>query len=225
MKLLEKIELSKLIIEHAVLKYPKIFTACSFGKDSRVLIDLILPIKPNFEFIFIDTGFEFPETLAFAEKLVKETRMRLKTVRPSKADIKRLNKSYRNSFIKKGQYKCCAMKIPAVERILPKYDAWITGLRRDETKYRKSTRLIEDGKIIKINPIAFWKCEEVWEYIKRNRLDYHPLYNKGYTSLGCKPCTTRGKIQKGGGRQGRFERAGRFVGTKNRGEECGLHTM
>jgi len=97
-------------------------------------------------------------------------------------------------------------------------------LRRDETEYRKSTGLVEQGKIAKINPIAFWNKDDIWNYIKDNKLAYHPLYDAGYLSLGCKPCTTSGKTREGGGRQGQFERAGRFGGTKNAGGECGLHT-
>ncbi len=224
MLLSQKVELSKLIIEFAITKYPKIFAAVSFGKDSRVLIDLILPLKKNFQFIFIDTGYEFPETLKFAKKLQAETKMNLKIIKPTKDDIKQINKEYKGKFIKDDQYKCCAMKIPAIERILPKYNAWITGLRRDETKYREGIKIIEKGKIVKINPIAFWTKNDIWKYIKTNKLSYHPLYDKGYTSLGCQPCTTKGKIREGGGRQGQFERAGRFVGTKNQSQECGLHT-
>ena len=224
MNIQEKAELSKLIIQHATEKYRRLFVACSFGKDSRVIVDLARQVKPGIQFFGIDTGYEFPETLSFAGKLVKETGMKFKWLHPAQKDKKRIDVAYGDSFIKNNQYKCCEMKIPAIERVLGKYDAWITGLRRDETEFRKNTPLIENGKIAKINPIAFWTKDDVWEYIKTKKLRYHPLYDKGYKSLGCKPCTTEGKTQSGGGRQGQFERAGRFAGTANRGKECGLHT-
>lgn len=225
MTLQEKAEISKLVIAHAVEKYPKVFVACSFGKDSRVIVDLAMQVKPDIQFIGIDTGYEFPETLAFADALVVKTNMNFRWVRASDEARAKIDADYGSSFIKNDQYKCCEMKIPAIESAMHEFDAWVTGLRRDETEYRKNIKLIEQGKIAKINPIAFWTKDEVWQYIRDNTLAYHPLYDAGYLSLGCKPCTTEGKIRSGGGRQGQFERAGRFAGTLNVGQECGLHSV
>lgn len=224
MNLHEKVELTKFIIQYAVEKYQKIFVACSFGKDSRVIIDLAMQVKPDIEFIGIDTGYEFLETLAFAETLSQETGMNFRWVRPSEEARKKIDAEYGDLFIKNDQYKCCEMKIPAIETVMKEYDSWITGLRRDETEYRKNIKIIEPGKIVKVNPIAFWTKDEIWHYIHSHNLHYHPLYDQGYTSLGCKPCTTQGKVRSGGGRQGQFERAGRFCGTNNVGQECGLHS-
>jgi len=208
MTLEEKVELSKFIIKHAVDKYPRIFTACSFGKDSRVIIDLAMRVDLKFQFIGVDTGYEFPETLEYGERLIKETGMNFIWARASEEAKRKIDKEYGDSFIKNDQYKCCEMKIPAIESHMKNYDAWITGLRRDETEDRKNIKLIEFGKIIRINPIAFWTKDNIWQYIKENNLSYHPLYDKGFASLGCKPCTTEGKVRSGGGRQGKFERAG-----------------
>jgi len=225
MNLNQKVELSKIIIDQATIKYPKIFAACSFGKDSRVIVDLVSQVRPDFEFIGIDTGYEFEETMEFADKLVAETNMNFRWISPSAPAKKKIDDDYGESFVKNDQYKCCEMKIPAIESVMNIYDAWITGLRRDETVYRENIKIFEPGKIVKVNPIAFWSKEDVWQYIKDNKLSYHPLYDQGYASLGCKPCTTQGKVREGGGRQGQFERAGRFSGTSNQGNECGLHTM
>ena len=223
MTLEEKAEVSKLIIKYAVEKYPKIFAACSFGKDSRVIVELAQEVKPDIQFIGIDTGYEFPETLAYADKLVKEVNMNFFWARASEEAKKKIDEAYGDSFIKNDQYKCCEMKIPAIESHMVSYNAWITGLRRDETEHRKNIKLIESGRIAKINPIAFWTKDDVWQFIKEKKLSYHPLYDQGFASLGCKPCTTEGKVRSGGGRQGQFERAGRFTGTANQGQECGLH--
>jgi len=225
MHLHEKVELSKLIIQYAAEKYPRIFAACSFGKDSRVLVDLAVQIKPDMLFIGIDTGYEFPETLAFAEDLVRETGINFRWVRPSEEAKCRIDAEYGESFIRNDQYKCCEMKIPAIESVIGDFDAWLTGLRRDETEYRKNTKVLEQGKIAKLNPIAFWTKQDVWNYIEEKKLRNHPLYSAGYPSLGCQPCTTQGKNRLGGGRQGQFERAGRFVGTSHQGQECGLHLV
>ena len=223
MTLDEKADLSLSIIRLGVEAYPQIFVACSFGKDSRVLIDLALQVNPSILFAAIDTGYEFEETIAFGNSLQKELGLNLRWLKPEREDVERIDREYGDSFIKNDQYKCCEMKIPAIEKFLKTQDAWITGLRRDETEYRKNTPIIETGKVAKINPIAFWTKDDVWAYIKGRGLKYHPLYDQGYQSLGCKPCTTLGKVRAGGGRQGQFERAGRFSGTANVGGECGLH--
>ncbi|MFA6273122.1 MAG: phosphoadenylyl-sulfate reductase [Candidatus Paceibacterota bacterium] len=223
MNLKEKADISKNIIKLATEAYPKIFVACSFGKDSRVLLDLAMQVRSDITVAAIDTGYEFEETIEFGNSLSKELGFKLIWLKPSIKDVKRIDKEYGDSFIKNDQYKCCEMKIPAIERFVTKHHAWITGLRRDETEYRKDTMIVETGKVAKINPLAFWNNDDIWNYIRENKLRYHPLYDKGYPSLGCKPCTTSGKVRDGGGRQGQFERAGRFAGTKNTGGECGLH--
>lgn len=218
MKLAEKVELSKFIIEQALAKYPNIFAACSFGKDSRVLVDLGMQVNPGLLFVSIDTGYEFPETLSFAEELAKETKMNLEWARPSANDVEKINNEFGDNLIKDNQYKCCAMKLPAIKKFLNSYDAWISGLRRDEAETRTDTKIIESGEsVIKINPIAFWTKNDVWQYIKENNLKYHPLYDQGYVSLGCQPCTLKDVDEKNG------ERSGRFVGTNRAGLECGLH--
>ncbi|RJQ34496.1 phosphoadenylyl-sulfate reductase [Candidatus Parcubacteria bacterium] len=221
----EKADISRALIKLTLERYPRVFLACSFGKDSRVLVDLATSVKPDVEICGIDTGYEFKETLEFANELIEKRNLNFKWLRPTPEDVKRIDEYYGDSFIKDDQYKCCEMKIPAINNVIGGYDAWITGLRRDETEFRKNTGLIEQGKIVKVNPIAFWNHDDIWTYIKDHKLEYHPLYDKGYPSLGCEPCTKEGKNQSGGGRQGKFERAGRFTGTGNQGQECGLHTM
>jgi len=223
MNLLEKVEISKLIIEYSLKKYSKIFAACSFGKDSMVLVDLCKTINGDIEFIGIDTGYEFSETLDFADKAVKLFNMNFRWIKPTDEDVERVKNEYGNSMIKDDQYICCEMKVAAANRIMNNYEAWMTGLRRDETEYRKNIKIIEPGKTDKINPLAFWTHEDIWKYLGDNKIIHHPLYDAGFTSLGCKPCTSHGSIRSGGGRQGQFERAGRFVGTNHSGQECGLH--
>jgi phosphoadenosine phosphosulfate reductase len=214
MKLWEKIEISKLVIEKAVKQYPRHFVTCSFGKDSRVLVDLAMQIEANIPFIGIDTGYEFDETLKFGAELVTETGMNFRWARPPEEERLRIETEFGDTMIKNDRYKCCEMKSPALRTVLPDFDAWITGLRRDENEMRQNTPLIDVGKITKINAIAFWTKEDVWNYIAERRLRYHPLYDAGYASLGCRPCTSQ---------QGASERSGRFAGTSHQGQECGLH--
>ena len=214
----QKVELSKIIIEYVFLKYRNPFVSCSFGKDSRVIIDLAMKVNKSIKFIGIDTGYEFVETLDFAKMLVKKLGMNFLWVKPNDVDIRKIEEKYGDKIIIDNQYKCCAMKKPALQKIITQHDAWITGLRRDESVSRQDIPIIEETtEVIKINPIAFWTRDDVWNYIKKNNLDVHPLYQCGYTSLGCQPCTKKSiNIFS-------EERTGRFIGTDNIGQECGLH--
>ncbi len=214
MKLWEKVELSKLVIESAIGRANKPFASCSFGKDSRVLVDLAMQVDPGLQFIGIDTGYEFPETLDFAISLVRETRMKFRWVRPPESARQRIEEVYGDSMIRQSRYKCCEMKAPALAPVLKEFDVWITGLRRDENEFRRTTPLFDQGEVVKANAIAFWTKEDVWAYIAEKGLRYHPLYDAGYASLGCMPCTSKASGS---------ERAGRFAGTENVGSECGLH--
>lgn len=209
----EKQAQSKKIIAEAIAQYGRIFATCSFGKDSRVLVDLMLQVDPTMTFIGIDTGHEFPEILAFADELIAETGMRFSWVRPRAEDVSLIDAQYGERMIRHGKYKCCAMKAPAIASTLMSYDAWITGLRRDETEHRRDLPIIEKGQPTKIHPLAFWTVDDIWQYIREKKLSYCPLYDEGYLSLGCKPCTKKG---------GKTERDGRFTGGGS-DKECGLH--
>lgn len=220
----KKITQSETIIRKSLKTYQKIFIACSFGKDSRVVLDLVLKYKPDIKVYGIDTGYEFIETIKFAEMLTNKLQLNFTWTKPLKKEKEAIDKRFGKSMIVDGEYKCCAMKIPAIGKLLTTHNSWITGLRRDETLSRSDIQLVEKKNgIYKINPIAFWTNKEIWKYITDNNLDYHPLYNKGYSSLGCKPCTKSNCIQKGGGTQGTFERAGRFTQVSNIQKECGIH--
>jgi phosphoadenosine phosphosulfate reductase len=214
MKLWEKVELSKLVIEKTIREHDRLFASCSFGKDSRVLVDLVMQVCPELQFIGIDTGYEFPETLSFAKELIRDTGMNFRWVRPPEPARRFVEETYGGSMILDGRYKCCEMKTPAMTPVLREFDAWITGLRRDENDFRRETPVIDGGTVVKVNAIAFWTREDVWNYIHEKRLKYHPLYDAGFASLGCKPCTSQGLGS---------ERSGRFAGTENQGLECGLH--
>src|SRR5262245_28068103 len=146
MNLDDKVEISRLIIQHAAEKYPRIFVACSFGKDSRIVVDLALQVKPDIEFFGIDTGYEFPETLDFAEELVRETGMRFRWLRPSEDARRKIDAEYGDSFIKKNQYNACKMKIPATRGLLFNNDAGIRGWGRNETKNGKTPRWWNRGR-------------------------------------------------------------------------------
>jgi phosphoadenosine phosphosulfate reductase len=208
------------IIRWAIETYsPKIGISCSFGKDSAIVLDIARRIKPDIPVIHINTGLEFPETLKYRDRLVEEWGLNLWEYTPKKR-YEELVAEYGEGIHEKNPKLCCEiLKVEPIKRALEGLDAWITGLRRDETDYRKNIRIVEDyGHIVKINPLANWTEEDVWRYLRENNVPYNPLYDQGYRSLGCKPCTNNGNW-------GMFERAGRWSGTDKEGGECGIHTF
>lgn len=217
MTLKQKIIYSQNIIEKAVFDYQNIFMSYSSGKDSTVLLDLVYKIKPNILVISIDTTFEYQETLNFTNKIVAKYNLNHKYIRPIEEDKQRIKKEYDNEVIKDGKYICCKHKEPTISKFLSenKFDAWITGLRHEETPERKFLPIFQLGDLVKVNPIIFWDEEEIWQYIKDNNLEYHPFYDKNYKSLGCKICTEAG-FREGRANQGKFEQIGVSL-------ECGLH--
>lgn len=206
------------ILEWACDKYKNICLATSFGKDSTALIHMIRQFRHDIHFVFINTGLAFGETFTFIDKLRQAWRFNVVEVKPSMSVADQV-KEFGPELFKTDPAKCCSIrKVEPMARVLPIYDAWITGLRRDESEFRKDILVIKTtGELTKINPLANWTEHEVWNYIHENDIPYHPLYDQGYRSLGCAPCTLAGRL-------GQFERAGRWSGTALEGGECGLHT-
>lgn len=128
-----------------------------------------------------------------------------------------------NSFYKSVplRLRCCEIrKVNPLKRVLVNLDAWVTGLRRDQWASRSNIRKVEidhdHGGLIKVNPLADWMDDEVWDYIRANDVPYNELYDKGYTSIGCEPCTR--PVQPGD-----ESRTGRWWWEKNAPKECGIH--
>jgi len=205
------------ILRWACGRFERICLAASFGKDSVTLLHMLRDIRPGIEVVYLNTGYDFPETLAFIERLRKEWDLNIQEYRPL-LSVEEHERRFGADLYKTDPDRCCGIrKVEPMARALQGYDAWITGLRRDETEFRKHIRVVEeqDG-IVKVNPLANWTVEDVWNYIQANGVPYNPLYDKGYRSLGCWPCTLAGTW-------GRFERAGRWAGTAKEGGECGIH--
>jgi phosphoadenosine phosphosulfate reductase len=191
------------VVAYAVERFhPELTMACSFQKEESVLVHMLLELEPEARVFTIDTGVLFPETIAtwraFEERFgsnieVMEARS---DGEPWTAD------------------RCCgAAKVDALERGLEGVEAWITGIRREQAPGRaRASKLERDERrgIWKVNPLADWTEKDLWRYINRHDLPYHPLHDQGYASIGCAPCT-----QPGGGREGRWAGQDRT--------ECGIH--
>ena len=189
----------------------KIACACSFGKDSIVVVHLCLRVCPNFPIFFVNTKFKPKETWDYRDKIVKEWNLNFKEYMSKEKVDWRLHLT--------DPEECCRiLKVEPTKEALKDLDAWITGLRNDEGETRRGYSVIEKkGGIVKINPILNWSEGDVWRYIAIHNIPVHPLYKEGYRSLGCAPCSTLPK-------EGENERMGRWRGTAKQGGECGIHT-
>jgi phosphoadenosine phosphosulfate reductase len=194
----------------------KVAISSSFGAESACLLSLAVKVKPDIPVIFINTGFLFPETLAFREDLKKRLGLNIKEVGPimGHADfLRQFGKLYETD-----PDRCCEInKVEPLKRALDGLECWMSGVRGDQTSYRAGLPVVEKKKgLIKVSPILRWHSKQVYAYLKAEGLPLHPLWEKGYTSIGCEPCTAvPGNPDD--------PRSGRWSG-KNK-SECGIHTF
>jgi len=196
---------------------PRLAATSSFQTQSVALLHLIGQVRPDLPVIFLDTGYHFPETLAYRDQLVAQFGLTLRIVRPA-ANATSGARAGGDALYRRDPDLCCYInKVEPMQRALAGLDAWISGIRRDQTAARAAIRTVEalpDGRL-KINPLAAWTREDLWRYIHAHNLPAHPLFSQGYLSVGCAPCTSPVT-------RDQDERAGRWSGTGK--TECGLHT-
>ena len=188
----------------------------SFGAESVVLLHLVSVIAPVTPVLFIDTLMLFPETLAYQRTLADK--LPLTDVRTIRADAGMLWRDDPDGTL--HQYStdaCCTLrKTVPLEQALSGFAGWITGRKRFQASTRAALDFfeVEEGKRLKVNPLAHWGREDLEDYIVNNRLPRHPLVAKGYPSIGCAPCTSPVAA-------GEDPRAGRWRGQAK--TECGIH--
>ena len=182
----------------------------SLQTQSLPLLHMLSEVSPGSEVTFVDTGFHFSETIEFKETLEQILELRIKVLTSEGGNSA-------PSLWSVSPSRCCQEnKVAPFERALSNSLAWLTGIRRDQTQFRKNIQLVQRDErgLLKFCPMAFWTAEEISSYIKREKLPRHPLDSRGYTSIGCRPCTS---VPKPGGDL----RGGRWAGREK--TECGLH--
>jgi phosphoadenosine phosphosulfate reductase len=204
---------------------PRIGLSTAFQIDGVALIDMAYEIDPEIKVFSVDTGRLPQETFELIEQLRdRYPGLELELLSPKADHIQRMvNRLGPNLFYRSVENRllCCNVrKVQPLTRHLAGLDAWITGLRRDQWASRTDIRKVEidhdHGAIVKLNPLAEWTEDEVWDYVREREVPYHSLYDRGYTSIGCAPCTR--PIQ-----QGEAARAGRWWWETNAPKECGIH--
>jgi len=198
----------------------KIVLACSFGAEDVVLVDMVHRINPDVPLFYLDTDFLFPETYATRDRVIERYGLKPAQVIQVKSLLtpQKQAESYGDALWASNPDQCCQLrKIEPLTRVLQGYEAWITGIRRDQAPSRANAGLIEwdeKFKLVKVNPLARWTSVDIWTYIKVYEVPYNPLHDQNYPSIGCTYCTAPVA-------PGDDPRAGRW---KNFAKtECGLH--
>ncbi|WP_103105738.1 phosphoadenylyl-sulfate reductase [Brevibacillus reuszeri] len=191
--------------------------ASSFGAEDVVLIDMLHKLAPTMPVFYLDTNKHFTETYATRDKLQERYSTTFIQVLPKLTLAEQASEHGDNLWEKDPNLCCQIRKVEPLQRVLSGYQAWITGIRREQSPTRANAKKVEwDEKfnLVKFNPLADWTDGQVWEYIHANDVPYNPLHDNNYPSIGCSVCTRA--VQ-----PGQDPRAGRWAGFEK--TECGLH--
>lgn len=195
----------------------------SLSIEDQVLTDILLRINSKAKIFTLDTGRLFPETYQLIDKTNLHYNIKMEVFCPQTEALQQFVKEQGiNPFYEslEKRHACCEVrKLEPLRRAFHTLDAWICGLRKEQSVTRKDMHKIEwDGNhnILKINPLISWSETQVWDYIKSNNVPYNKLHDKGYPSIGCEPCTRSVK-------PGEDIRSGRWWWESPEHRECGLH--
>ncbi len=193
---------------------------CSFQAEDMVVLHLARKREPRIPVLFLETGYHFAATYAYRDRMAAEWNLNL--VNLSAAMSVREQESQFGILNQTDPGRCCAIrKVEPLMSALENYAVWLTGLRREQSPTRANLAAVEQhrlptGRVIrKVNPLAEWKWNEVWSYLAVHEIPHLPLYDEGYMSIGCEPCTAK-PIDPDNPRSGRW--SGRKL-------ECGIHTV
>lgn len=207
------------ILAWAVARYyPRLALACSFGGPTGIVaLDMMMQIECHVPVYYLDTGLLFEQTHALVAQISARYGITPIAVRPS-LSLEEQADQYGPQLWKRDPDRCCALrKIEPQRLFLGRFDAWVSGIRRDQASTRAATPAVQwDPRflLVKLNPFAHWDERMIWTYIHAHDLPYNALHEAGYPSVGCVPCTRAV-------RPGEGARAGRWSGFSK--VECGLH--
>lgn len=211
------------IVRWAAETIENLAVATSFQSSGLAILHLLRSIRPDVPVLFLNTGFHFPETLEFKDRIARMWNLKLVELRGEHGTAERQAEINGPELYRRDPDRCCHInKVLPLQKALENYDGWISGLRRDQSPLRSATPIVEaqmlpsGDEILKIHPLARWSRAEVNSYVADNGIPTHPLLEKGFASIGCQPCTAAIGDEDA-------ERAGRWNGTSK--TECGIHTF
>ena len=193
---------------------------CSFQAEDMIVLDLLRKKIPDIPVLFLDTGYHFAGTYEYRDRMAREWSLNLVNVLPKQTVGEQ--ESQFGILNRTNPTECCRLrKVEPLMQSLEPYDVWFTGLRREQSPTRKNLKKAEEHRLpsgkalLKVSPLADWTWADVWGYVGAKQLSYLPLYDQGYLSIGCEPCTAIPDDLKN-------PRSGRWGGQKL---ECGIHTF
>jgi phosphoadenosine phosphosulfate reductase len=199
--------------------FPRLTMATAFGAEGCCLIHMLAEIEPGVHVFNLETGYQFSETLELRERIKDRYGIEVELVRPE-LSVGEYEAEHGGPLHRIRPDQCCHdRKILPLRRHLVGYQAWISAIRRDQTRDRAAASVVQwDAKfnLMKVNPLLNWTRRDVWAFITENHVPYNPLHDRGYPSIGCWPCTQPVT-------DGEDERSGRWAGTGKK--ECGLHVI
>lgn len=208
------------LVEQVLRLQGKACITNSFQVEDMVVLHFLRQIDPRIPVLFLDTGYHFAETYAYRDRMAEAWKLNLISLQAPQSVAEQ--ESAFGILNRTDPTRCCGLrKVEPLMRGLQDYDIWFTGLRRDQSPTRKNLRKVEHhtlptGKtILKVSPLAAWDSKQVWNSIVHNHIEYLSLYDKGYPSIGCEPCTSIPDDPNN-------PRSGRWSGQKL---ECGIHTF
>ena len=209
------------LLVRAAAEFSPLTQANSLGAEDMVITHLINALELDIPVFVLETGMLHPETRQLLDRLKASSRAPVRVFQPvNEAVVQFVGREgkdamYRSIELRKA---CCHIrKVEPLQRALDGHQAWITGLRREQSAARAEVPLIDRSEPrTKFNPLAEWTWGDVWHYIAQNKVDYHPLHDQFYPSIGCAPCTRAISL-------GEDYRAGRWWWEDENAKECGLH--
>ncbi len=217
----DKLALTQALLKRAAVEFQPVTQASSLGAEDVVITHLINALELDIPVFVLETGRLHTETLALLERTEADSRAPVQVYRPQHEAVigfvrqQGQDAIYQSIELRKA---CCQIrKMEPLARALEGKQAWITGLRREQSGARAAVELIDRSEArVKFNPLADWTWGDVWHYIADNRVDYNPLHDQFFPSIGCAPCTRAISL-------GEEFRAGRWWWEDEAAKECGLH--
>jgi phosphoadenosine phosphosulfate reductase len=220
----EKTEALEALIAQELAAFPAsdqaqdIVVTCSFQAEDMIVLDIVRQHLPNVPVVFLDTGYHFAEVYEYRDRIARDWSLNLINLLPEITVAEQ--ESQFGILNQTDPSRCCGIrKVKPLFGVLENYKLWFTGMRREQAKTRAAMQLIESFKlptgtqIRKISPLADWTARDVWAYAGQHNIPLLSLYDKGYSSIGCEPCTSLPLDPND-------PRSGRWGGQK---QECGIH--
>src|SRR3954447_953394 len=172
--------------------HPRLTMATAFGAEGCCILHMLAEIEPGVRVFNLDTGYQFPETLELRERIKTRYGIAVEMVQPE-LTVAEYEAEHGGPLYRIRPDQCCHdRKMIPLRKAVVGYDAWISAIRRDQTKDRAAAGVVQwdaKFKLVKVNPLLAWTKTDVWEFVLAKDVPYNPLHDQGYPSIGCWPCT------------------------------------